>query len=136
MSWFDYNCPVLSGFTIAALALTNREVREWYLNEVASIPLLDHAWLVEGLCLGERARRAWEIRHRARVAARALMADPVEVEMLRKRDLAKYGNPDGPSFEQLVRQAEAKGLTEDQAYEGILASSTTTDTTINRKYLQ
>ena len=118
------------------MALTNREVREWYLNEVASIPSLDRAMLAEGLSLGERAQRAWEIRHRARVAARALMADRGEVEMLQNRDLAKYGQSDGPSFAQLVEQAAEKGLSEEQAYEGILASSTATDATINRKYLR
>ncbi len=118
------------------MAFTNREVRTWYLNEVAAIPALDEQWQAGGVPLPDRARRAWEIRHRARVAARAMMADPVEVKMLNHRDLVKYGNQDGPTFEQLVDQAQAKGLTGEQAYESILSSSTTTDESTNRKFVQ
>ncbi len=118
------------------MALTNREVREWYLQEVASIPALDQKWQADGLSLPDRARRAWEIRHRARVAARTLMTDPIEVDMLRRRDFAKYGNPDGPTFEQLFDQAKAKGLNDDEAYREILSSSTSTDNATNRRFSQ
>lgn len=113
---------------------TNGEVREWYLREVASIPSLDAQWRSDGVPLADRARRAWDIRHRARIAARALMADSFAVEVLRKRDLAKYGNPDGPAFEQLFAQSKADGLSDEQAYERILLSSARTDDSINRKY--
>lgn len=113
---------------------TNGEVREWYLREVASIPSLDAQWRSDGVPLPDRARRAWEIRHRARIAARALMADLFAVEALRKRDLAKYGNPDGPAFEQLFAQSKADGSSDEQAYERILLSSARTDDSINRKY--
>lgn len=121
---------------MAKVVFTNREVREWYLNEVASIPLLNEQWQADGVSLADRAWRAWDIRHRARVAARALMGDLREVDMLHKRDLAKYGNPDGPSFDQLLAKANDSGLSDDQAYEQILASSTTTDATTNRKFTQ
>ena len=116
--------------------MTNQEVRGWYLQEVASIPALDQKWQSDGLSLPDRARRAWEIRHRARVAARTLMTDPLEVDMLGRRDSAKYGNPDGPTFEQLFDQAKAKGLNDDRAYQEILSSSTATDHTTNRKFSQ
>ena len=116
--------------------MTNREVRDWYLREVASIPVLDQQWQAEGVSLPDRARRAWEIRHRARVTARKLMIDPIEADMLRRRDVAKYGNPDGPTFEQLFDQAKAKGLNDDGAYQEILSSSTATDTATNRRFSQ
>jgi hypothetical protein len=44
------------------------------------------------------------MRHTARLEARAMMADPTEVELLRARDMALYGNADGPTFAFLVEQ--------------------------------
>ena len=61
------------------------------------------------------------------------MADPREVEMLRKRDLAKYGNPDGPTFEHLLSKAKDAGLTDDESHMQVLASSSNTDEATNRK---
>jgi len=118
------------------VALTNREVRETYLETVSSIPALNREWEAEGAPLKERARRAWEIRHRARIDARASMADQKEVEMLRQRDLAKYGNSDGPTFEQLLNRERDRGQTDEEAYEAILVSSTSTDEPTNRKFAQ
>ena len=62
------------------------------------------------------------------------MADPREVEMLRKRDLAKYGNPDGPTFEHLLSKAKNAGLSDDESYMQILESSFSTDKPTNRKF--
>lgn len=64
------------------------------------------------------------------------MAEPSEVDMLRRRDMAKYGNPDGPTFEQLFDRAVAKGLTDEQAYERIRSSATATDEATNRRFSQ
>jgi hypothetical protein len=119
------------------VALTNREVREWYRQRIAPIPERDLQWQQEGVPLADRARRAWEIRRRARVEARALMTDSIAVAKLEQRDLMKYGNPGGPSFEQLLhRNQEENGLTRDQAYEAIIASAASTDENTNRKYSQ
>ena len=49
---------------------------------------------------------------------------------------AKYGNPDGPTFEQLFDRAMAKGLTDEQAYERIRSSATATDEATNRRFSQ
>lgn len=62
------------------------------------------------------------------------MADPVDVEKLRQRDLIKYGNPDGPSFESLLAKHQDAGLSGSEAYAEILASSISTDETTNRKF--
>ena len=102
----------------------------------ASIPVLEQRWQADGVSSPDRARLAWEIRHRARVAARNLMTDPIEVDMLRRRDFAKYGNPDGPTFEQLLIQAKARGLTDEQAHEQNLSSSAGTDETTNGRFSQ
>ena len=50
------------------------------------------------------------MRHTARLAARAMMADPTEVELLRARDMALYGHADGPTFAFLVEQGRRSGL--------------------------
>ena len=63
------------------------------------------------------------MRHEARLLARQMMKDPRQVEELRKRDLEKYGNPDGPSFQYLIRQGTKLGLKGDKIYEAIIEGS-------------
>lgn len=43
-----------------------------------------------------------------------------DVEDLQARDLELYGNPDGPTFEQLVAEAKAEGLSGDDVYRHII----------------
>jgi len=113
--------------------MTNEEIRSWYLAGVSAIHPLNERWVREGASLEERARRSWRFRHDLRAAARELMQDPVEMEALRARDLQLYGNPDGPTFEQLVEEEKARGLTEAQAYERIVQGSQSTNPEVNRK---
>lgn len=113
--------------------MTNKEIRRWYIDYVSVIPRLDQAWLQDGIAVEERAMRAWQIRHAARLAAREMMEVPEEVELLRQRDIKFYGHPDGPSFEYLVRQAVARGLQGEEIYQSIINSSSLTDEEINKK---
>ena len=83
-----------------------------------------------GLSVRERAEKAWSMRH----AARAMMTDPGEVELLRRRDLAIYGNPDGPTFEFLVEQGVKTGLAEHAVYEAIIEAAYRTDMGLNRRF--
>lgn len=85
-------------------AKTNAEVRQWYLEQISHIPELNERWRRQGLSARERAERTWRIRCDARLQARSMMADPTEVELLRQRDLAVYGNLDGPTLEFLVEK--------------------------------
>lgn len=71
--------------------MTNREIRSWYLREVAKIAALDKGWQERGDSLEDRARQAWRRRHDLRLRAREMMEDPAEVELLRARDLMLYG---------------------------------------------
>lgn len=118
----------------AGIRYTNEEVRPHYLDLVAGVDAANEQWLKEGLSAEERARRAYKIRHDARVTTRAMMSDPSEVEDLRKRDQEKYGNPDGPTFEWLVTQNQKKGLTGDAAYEAIVGSSQRTNKKVNESF--
>jgi hypothetical protein len=119
--------------------MTNSEIREWYLQKIATIPQLNAEWIKQQVPLKERARRAWKIRHDARVEARNLMADRVAVAMIRARDLLVYGHPDGPTFEQLVaaarRRGLMRGLTEEEAYGQIISGAQSTNEWINRAVL-
>ena len=72
-------------------------------QRVAEISKLNLEWVAQGRSLEERTRHAWQIRHEARTEARSMMESAVEIEDLRARDLRLYGNPDGPTFEQLVQ---------------------------------
>jgi len=113
---------------------TNAEIRQWYLEQVSSIPELNQQWLAAGLSARERAERAWRMRHTARLAARAMMADPTEVELLRARDMALYGNADGPTFAFLVEQGRRAGLTEPAIYEAIIEGAYRTNIGLNRRF--
>ena len=113
--------------------MTNKEIRQWYIYQVSTIPRLDQQWLQQGVAVEERAIRAWQIRNDARMRAREMMEKPDEVELLRRRDIKFYGNPNGPSFEYLVEQAMARGLQGDDIYQSIINSSSQTDERINKK---
>ena len=111
---------------------TNQQSRQLYLERVAEIAGADAKARADGVTAEERARRAFATRHAARMTARAMMSDPSEVAALQERDRAKYGDPDGPTFEQLVEKARAKGLEGDALYESIVESAQRTDAGTNR----
>ena len=117
----------------ALVKLPNTQVRKWYLDQTTMIALDNARWIREGIPLGERARRAHEIRHNARLSARAMMTNPAEVSMLRTRDMKKYGNPDGPTFDQLVKQHRENGHSLEGAYEEVISGSQRTNAAVNRK---
>lgn len=112
---------------------TNAEIRQWYLAEVTVIPELNRNWIRQGLSSRERAQRAWELRHEARIKARSMMADPLEIDLLRERDFKKYGNADGPTFDYLVESLSRAGLAGDEIYEAIVDNSYRTDAELNKK---
>jgi len=95
---------------------------------------MNRVWVSEGIGVAERAKRAWMMRHEARLLARQMMKDPRQVEELRKRDLEKYGNPDGPSFQYLIRQGTKLGLKGDKIYEAIIEGAFMTNADVNRRF--
>lgn len=112
--------------------MTNSEIRQWYLQRTAKIVELNEQWIRQGLSVQERAEAAWRIRHEARLTARSMMSDATEVELLKARDLAKYGNPDGPTFEFLVEQLQNAGLSGDDIYNAIISGAYRTNEGINK----
>ncbi|MFP2912836.1 hypothetical protein ACLESD_49090 [Pyxidicoccus sp. 3LFB2] len=114
---------------------SNADIRKWYLDKVKTIPELDKKWAAEGVPLQERARRAVEIRHDARLEARKMMGSKLEVAMLRARDFFTYGSIHGPSFNQLVKKAEGKGLQGDDVWKELIGSSNRTNQTVNQHIL-
>jgi hypothetical protein len=113
---------------------TNAEIRQWYNDQVATIPVLNEQWLKDGLSAEDRAHNAHEIRHAARLKARSFMQNKDEVVLLQARDMEKYGNPDGPTFEQLVQKHLKDGLTGDAVYEEIVGSAVRTNRDYNQKF--
>jgi hypothetical protein len=75
------------------------------------------------------------IRHDARLEARKMMSSPLEVAMLRARDFFTYGSINGPSFDQLVKKAEGKGLRGDDVFKELIGSSNRTNQTVNQHLL-
>jgi hypothetical protein len=104
------------------------------LQRVALIPILNQIWLGLGMTAKGRARAAYDYRHQARLQARGMMADRVALRMLQARDTKKYGNPDGPTFEWLVKRYGAQGLKGDAVYEAIIRGASKTDPKTNRRF--
>ena len=61
-----------------------------------------------------------------------MMEHPAEVELLRQRDRQIYGNPDGPTFDQLVAAFQEVGLKGDDVFERIVSGATTTNPGVDR----
>ena len=111
---------------------TNSEIRRWYLDRIARVVDLNEAWIRRGFSARDRAERARRIRREARLAARAMMVEKRERELLRARDVLEYGSPDGPSLEFLIARLRDAGLERDDAFEAIIAVSSKTDSELNR----
>jgi len=115
----------------SGVSWSNVEIRQYYLNVISGIRAADEEAKRNGVSAEQRARKAYQTRHDARMTCRAMMSDRHEVDDLHARDQAKYGHPDGPEFDQLVEHERGKGLTGDAAFEAIVASSQRTDGAVN-----
>lgn len=109
----------------------NCDIRTWYNFQVLAIPQLNEYWITQEVPLKDRAYKAYTLRHNARIHARFMMPNQEEVALLQKRDLDKYGNPDGPTFEDLLQKNQAKNMTLDQAYENIIKTASRTNNNYN-----
>lgn len=112
------------------------EIRKWYNYQVVGISVINERWKEKGISLEERAKRAYGLRHNARVNARFMMQDKKAVKVLQERDMQKYGNPDGPTFLDLVKKVEGKGAKGDEVYRKIIESSSRTSPTYNGQCLK
>src|ERR1700689_2881139 len=112
--------------------MTNREIREWYLQEVSRIAGVDAERQRRGDSLESRARLAWQHRHALRLRAREMMANKDEVSVLKLRDQQVYGTADGPTFEQLLDRLRSRGLADDGAFDVIIRSSQATSEAVNK----
>lgn len=112
---------------------TNCEIRVWYNYQVVAIGRLNERWKANGMSLEERAKRAYTIRHNARVNGRFMMQDRFEVATLRDRDNKKYGNPDGPTFDYLINYHKESGFSGDEVFERIIESSSRTSPVFNNE---
>lgn len=124
----------ISASAAATTPVTNAEIRQWYNDQVAKIPEENDKWIQQGLSTERRARNAYEIRHHARLEARRFMRDKKEVALLQARDQEKYGNPDGPTFAQLVESSRKKGLSDEAAHQEIIGSANRTNEEYNKKF--
>lgn len=114
--------------------MTNSQIRAWYLAQIELIGREDQALVVAGKSFEQRARIAFEKREFARIQARKLMTVPQEVALLASRDLARYGSPHGPNFNQLLNQHLAAGLSHEEAYQRIIESAHRTDAATNQRF--
>jgi hypothetical protein len=115
----------------AGVNWSNVQVREHYLRMVARIGASNDDWKKQGLKAEDRAKKAFQMRYEARLICRAMMTDKELLEALRARDQRKFGHPDGPTFDELVKHEEKKGLKGDAVFEAIVASAQRTDAIVN-----
>lgn len=115
-------------------SLDRDETRDAYNGKVVRILELDAQLEAEGVPLEERARRAYDYRHRAREWARQQQEHAGQGASLEVRDVTTHGNPDGPSFDDLLAKNLAKGMSRDEAYREIIKSAARTNGTYNDKY--
>ncbi len=106
--------------TLVTLPKNNCQIKIWYNYQVVGIPAINKRWIEEGVRLEERALRAFELRHDARMTARFMMVDKEEVYQLRKKDKQDYGHPDGPTFSYVVTRGQSAGLKGNHIYEAII----------------
>jgi hypothetical protein len=138
----DANTQKQPGWIWAGNAWTGAEIRQHYNDMIAQIKSDEQQWKQDGLSLEQQAKSAYDIRHNARMTARAMMGTKyfpwltnwISVANLQFRDWQKYGNGDGPTFDQLFAKAKAKGMTDEEAWQSILDSSGRTDPGYNASY--
>jgi hypothetical protein len=63
------------------------------------------------------------------------MSDPGMAQRLRQRDIDRYGNPEGPTFQNLLDEARGRGLSEEDALRSIIEDASETNSRTNN-YLQ
>ncbi|MBU0743746.1 MAG: hypothetical protein KKE11_00015 [Gammaproteobacteria bacterium] len=103
--------------------VNNSITRFWYNSFLSAlapmISQLDTMLLNNEITLKEYAQTAAGARHYARIFTRKHMLDTNGRETAQKRDLLKYGNSDGPSFNWLVeRQLEKQKKAYEKKYPG------------------
>ena len=102
-------------------SLSNVEARKWYLEQEAKIPdMIDSS-----LSLEEQAKQAFNLRNKFRTEARELMADRATAESLYKTD------PNW-SWEKIFQKQVEKGLSGDDIYKEIIASSQRSRDAVNK----
>ncbi|MBL4650874.1 MAG: hypothetical protein JKY03_14170 [Aureispira sp.] len=132
LTYWMLSTKVLPPATVQISMPTNNcDIRTWYNFQVLAIPQLNNYWITQEIPLEERAHKAYNLRHNARIHARYMMPSQEEVALLQKRDLAKYGNPDGPTFEDLLQKNKAKGMTLKQTYGYIIQTASKTNNNYN-----
>ena len=131
--WTDTATKDDSTFVLVKIPETNCEIRVWYNYQVIAISRLNEHWIEQGHDLETRAHMAYETRHNARVNARFMMKNRAEVAQLQARDQAKYGNPDGPTFDYLMTKCINKGLNENQCFQDIIDSSSRVNQVYNKE---
>lgn len=104
--------------------LAGCDARIGYNQIVSSIPQVDSQLVNQGTSKKNRALCAYQIRHEARIQARSQMDSMINLGLIRLFDYVRYGQLDGPTFENLRHD---KALT----YKDIIQSASKTNQDIN-----
>ncbi|MGH1385629.1 LysM peptidoglycan-binding domain-containing protein [Kordia sp.] len=118
---------------LVAIPVTDCEIRIWYNYQIVAISELNKNWIQQKIDLKTRAIKAYTLRHNARINARFMMQNKDSVRSIQNRDRKKYGNPDGPTFEYLIKKCTDKGSTTNDCYKDIIVSSSRVSTVYNNR---
>ena len=115
--------PVENPDNSAIIQAKNKEVREWYVDQVSKIP----EGIDPSLPIEEQAKQAFEVRNAIRTQARNMMPDQEVRAKLDKEHPNK-------TFEELINsKMERKGLTREEAIQDIYNTATKTNANVNRE---
>lgn len=124
----------LIGKNNPAIYKSNKKIRHWYIDQALSIQKKQLQWTKEGLSPKQQAKKAFDIRHRARLIARNRMISKEQVNLLHKRDQCVYGNPNGPTFQWEVNHAKNLGYTGNAVYLHIINSAKKTNRSVDHRF--
>lgn len=123
----------------------NRKIRQGYNARKRQLKKELAEMKKQGKSPKERAEHAYKFRKNERLSAREEMrrnGDGDAVEKLQQRDLKKYGDKDGPTFDHTYKKSEAdlqkklgRKPTSDEVHGEIEKSATRTDVMTNIKFL-
>jgi hypothetical protein len=114
----------IKGFQSDEKTLAGCDARMGYKQIVSSISEVDNQLVDQGSSIENRALCAYQIRHEARIHTRRQMDNRINLGLIRLFDYVRYGQLDGPTFDNLRHD---KALT----YTDIIQSASKTNKDIN-----
>jgi hypothetical protein len=111
--------------------IKNNPLRQAYEAEVAGLGKKSEALLESGMTKEEVARQMWQERRDIGVKYKDLTPEPLR-DYIYEVNQARYRDPLGPKFEDLIESQLDKGVPIEDAYQKVITSSSTPNADVNK----